>query len=153
MLVAIATVVLCFSHLPINGLQTLAVPGGREAARASLKKLMVPELRTKLHEEGLNVSGQKADLVERLMEALQKRRTIPEAEEPAHFDTNVFIPLDNTIQTLEALLQEKRVVFLRAGVASGKSTLAQHLCSVQPSKYLQVCPPAFDSLTFQNWQI
>ena len=152
-LVAIATVVLCFSHLPINGSQTLAVPGGREAARASLKKLMVPELRTKLRERGLNVSGQKADLVERLMEALPKMRKIPKAEEPARFDTNVFIPLDNTIQELEAWLQEERVVFLRAGVASGKSTLARHLCSVRPSKYLQVCPPAFDSLTFQNWQI
>ena len=150
-LVAIATVVLCFSHLPINGSQTLAVPGsGTETRRARLEKLMVKELKTKLREKGLKVSGRKAELVERLME---ENRRIPKAEEPAHFDTNVFIPLDNTIQRLEALLEEQRVVWLCAGVASGKSTLAQHLCSVLPSKYLQVYPPAFHSLTSQNWQI
>eukprot|EP00438_Fugacium_kawagutii_P003152 Skav218932 [mRNA] locus=scaffold678:83969:85975:+ [translate_table: standard] len=150
-LVAIATVMLCFLHLPINGSQTLAVPGGREATRASLKKLMVPQLRTKLRERGLNVSGQKADLVERLME---ENRRIPKAEEPAILETHVFIPLDETVKTLEALLQEERVVFLRAGVASGKSTLAQYLCREQPSKYLKVCAPAFDKLaSFQNWQI
>ena len=70
MLFAIAIVVLCFLHLPINGSQTLAVRGGREATRASLKKLMVPEKKTKLREKGLNVSGPKADLVERWVEAL-----------------------------------------------------------------------------------
>ena len=42
--------------------------------------------------------------------------------------------------------------FLHAGVASGKSTLAQYLCQQQPSKYLQVYHSAFDSLTFQHWQ-
>ena len=154
LLVAIATVVLCFLHLPINGSQTLAVPGsGTEARRARLEKLKMKELKTKLREKGLKVSGRKADLVERLMEALPKMRKIPQAEEPAIFDTDVFIPLQETIQKLETLLQDKRVVFLRAGVASGKSTLAQHLCSAQLSKYLQVYPPAFDSLTSQHWQI
>ena len=154
LLVAIATVVLCFLHLPINGSQTLAVPGsGTEARRARLEKLKMKELKTKLREKGLKVSGRKADLVERLMEALPKMRKIPQAEEPAIFDTDVFIPLQETSQKLETLLQDKRVVFLHAGVASGKSTLAQHLCSVQPSKYLQVYPPAFDSLTSQHWQI
>eukprot|EP00438_Fugacium_kawagutii_P015807 Skav218097 [mRNA] locus=scaffold1454:82189:84299:+ [translate_table: standard] len=179
---AIVTVVLCFLHLPINGSQTLAAPGGREATRASLEKLMVRELRTKLHEQGLQVSGQKADLVERLLEhmAMEKKRVrsgkrkipealkladratdvfipldetvpsrrIPQAEEPAIFDTDVFIPLDKTIGELEAKLQEERVVFLRAGVACGKSTLAQHLCSVQPSKYLQVYHPAPGNATY-----
>ena len=154
LLVAIAIVVLCFLHLPINGSQTLAVPGsGRETTRASLEKLTVRKLKTKLREKGLKVSGRKADLVERLvkytaMESMEIKRVrsgkreIPEAEEPASFDTDVFIPLNKTIGKLEVLLQQKRVVFLRAGVACGKSTLAQHLCSVQPSKYLEVCPPA-----------
>ena len=70
------------------------------------------------------------------------KREIPKAEEPAILETDVFIALDKTVQKLETLLQEERVVFLRAGVASGKSTLAQYLCREQPSKYLQVCPPA-----------
>ncbi|CAK9067234.1 unnamed protein product, partial [Durusdinium trenchii] len=154
LLVAIVIVVLCFLHLPINRSQTLAVPGsGRETTRASLEKLTVRKLKTKLREKGLKVSGRKADLVERLvkytaMESMEIKRVrsgkreIPEAEEPASFDTDVFIPLNKTIGKLEVLLQQKRVVFLRAGVACGKSTLAQHLCSVQPSKYLEVCPPA-----------
>ena len=98
LLFAIAVVALCFLHLPINGPQTLAAPGGREATRASLKKLMVPELKAKLREKGLHVSGPKADLVERLVEALSKMCKIPKAEEPAHFDKNVFIPLDETIR-------------------------------------------------------
>ena len=144
LLVAIVIVVLCFLHLPINGSQTLAVPGsGRETTRASLEKLTVRKLKTKLREKGLKVSGRKADLVERLvkytaMESMEIKRVrngkrkIPEALKLADPATDVFIPLDETAQQLEALLQEKRVVFLRAGVASGKSTLAQYLCTVAP---------------------
>ena len=150
LLVAIATVVLCFLHLPINASQTLAVSSGREATRGNLEKLTVRELRTKLRKKGLKVSGRKADLVERLV---KMTRRIPKAEEPAIFDADVFIPLNETIGKLEVLLREERVVFLRAGVACGKSTLAQHLCSVQPSKYLQVYPPDLDNLTSHNWRI
>ena len=99
----------------------LAVPGsGAGARRARLEKLNMKELKTKLREKGLKVSGRKADLVERLMEELPKTRKIPQPQEPAIFDKDVFIPLQETIQELEPLLQEKRVVFLRAGVASGK---------------------------------
>ena len=43
-----------------------------------------------------------------------------------------------------------RVVFIRAGVASGKSTLAKYLCTVQPSKYLQVVAPG--NATSQHWR-
>ena len=162
LLVAIATVVLCFLHLPINGSQTLAVPGsGAGARRARLEKLNMKELKTKLREKGLKVSGRKADLVERLVEHMAPeikrvrsgKREIPEALKLADPATDVFIPLDATVQELENLLQKKRVVFIRAGVASGKSTLANYLCTVQPSKYLQVFAPAFEKLTsVQNWQ-
>ena len=161
-LVAIATVVLCFSHLPINGSQTLAVPGsGTEARRARLEKLKMKELKTKLREMGLKVSGRKADLVERLVKHMAMeikrvrsgKREIPKALKLADPATDVFIPLDKTVQKLEPLLQEERVVFIRAGVASGKSTLAQYLCRKQPSKYLQVFAPDFENVTFQNWQI
>ena len=137
-LLVVATVVLCFLHLPINGWrQALAVPGsGREATRASLQKLKVQELKKRLREKGLKVSGKKADLVERLMEALPKMRKIPEALKIADPATDVFIPLDETVQKLEALLQEERVVFLRAGVASGKSTLAQESSRLSICKFI-----------------
>ena len=71
--VIVATVVLCFLHMPINGafFQALAVPGsGREATsalrKANLQKLKMKEVKAKLREKGLTVSGRKADLVERL---------------------------------------------------------------------------------------
>ncbi|CAK9016887.1 unnamed protein product [Durusdinium trenchii] len=120
LLVAIAIVVLCFLHLPINGSQTLAVPGsGRETTRASLEKLAVRKLKTKLREKGLKVSGRKADLVERLvkytaMEIKRVRsgkREIPEALKLADPATDVFIPLDETVQQLEALLQKDEGCF------------------------------------------
>eukprot|EP00438_Fugacium_kawagutii_P006639 Skav235738 [mRNA] locus=scaffold1686:167142:167762:- [translate_table: standard] len=146
-LLVVATAVLWFWHLPINGSQSLAVPGsGREATRASC--------------EGLKVSGNKSVLVERLVEhkaEIQRvrsgKREIPQALKLADPGTDVFIPLDEPIQQLEALLQEERVVFIRAGVASGKSTLAQYLRRQQPQKYLQVFAPDFENVTFQNWQI
>ena len=158
-LLVVATVVLCFLRLPINGSQSLAVPGsGREATRADLLKLSVKELKTMSREQKLKVSGNSV-LVERLVEhaEIQRvrsgKRKIPEALKLADPATDVFIPLEETIQQLEALLQEKRVVFIRAGVASGKSTLAQYFSKKQPSKYLQVFAPDFENVTFQNWQL
>ena len=67
--------------------------------------------------------------------------------------SDVFIPLDKTIQKLEELLKEERVVFIRAGVASGKSTLAKHLARTQSSKYLQVHPPKTKkALSEESWE-
>ncbi|CAK9012725.1 unnamed protein product [Durusdinium trenchii] len=118
-------------------------------SRDDLQKLTNVQLKEILRALGLKVSGRKADLVERLVDHKAEiqgvrsgKREIPKAKEPAILETDVFIALDKTVQKLETLLQEERVVFLRAGVASGKSTLAQYLCREQPSKYLQVCPPA-----------
>ena len=111
----VATVVLCFLHLPINGSHpALAVPGlGREATRASLEKLTIPQLKEVLRGLRLKVSGNKSVLVERLVEhkaEIQRvrngKRKIPEALKLADPATDVFIPLDDTAQQLEALLVE-----------------------------------------------
>ena len=125
-----------------------------------LEKLTNVQLKEILRGLRLKVSGNKSVLVERLVEhkaEIQRvrsgKRKLPAALKLADPATDVFIPLDETVQQLEALLQEKRVVFLRAGVASGKSTLAQFLCREQPSKYLQVFAPNVENVTFQNWQI
>ena len=157
---AIVTVVLCFLHLPISSCQALAIPGsGREATRKNVQKLTVSSLKEQLLGQGLKVTGLKTDLVERLMKAMPAEITaadeklrLPKAEEPAVFTTDVFIPLNETIRKLDTLLQDETVVFLRAGVASGKSTLGQYLCTIRPSKYLAV-PPDFVDATYQNWQI
>ena len=65
------------------------------------------------------MSGRKADLVERLvkytaMEIKRVRsgkREIPEALKLADPATDVFIPLDETVQQLEALLQKDEGCF------------------------------------------
>ena len=63
--------------------------------------------------------GEKCALVERLM-----------------------IPLDGTVQILEQIFKDRKVVFLRAG-ASGKSSLAQCLCAKQPQVFASPCFLAF----------
>ena len=78
------------------------------------------------------------------------KRKLPQVD-PADSATDVFIPLEGTVQSLEEMLKDRRVVFLRAAVASGKSTLARYLCTQQPSKYLQVHAPLHTDLTFENW--
>ena len=127
----------CASHMKdLKAYQTLAVPGSGAPNKAELQKMTVPQLKEKLREKGKKVSGRKVELIERLLQ-----RNIPKAGYTAIDDTDVFIPLDKTIQKLEELLEEERVVFIRAGVATGKSTLAEHLGRTQSSKYLQVHPP------------
>ena len=128
----------CALHLKdLKAYQTLAVPGSGAPNKAELQKMTVPQLRAKLREKGKKVSGKKDELIERLL----PKRNIPKAGDTAIDATDVFIPLDKTVQKLEDLLEEERVVFIRAGVASGKSTLAEHLARTQSSKYLQVHPP------------
>eukprot|EP00438_Fugacium_kawagutii_P011936 Skav228682 [mRNA] locus=scaffold111:84717:85202:- [translate_table: standard] len=146
--VGMVNVVLCLD-LPITGSrQALAVPGSRkEATRATLQKLTMKELKPILPEKGLKVSGNKQKLVERLMEASPKMRKIP-ALKLAVPDTNVFIALDETIQKLEAFLQQEGFVFMLVWLAASLPW-AQYLRR-QPSKYLQVFAP--ENGTFQNWQ-
>ena len=123
----------CGLHLKdLKAYQTLAVPGSGAPNKAELQKMTVPQLKAKLREQGKKVSGRKDELIARLL----PKRNIPEAGDTAIDATDVFIPLDKTIQKLDELLEEKRVVFIRAGVASGKSTLAEHLARTQSSKLI-----------------
>ena len=107
------------------------------------------------------MSGRKVELIERLLQQMQletggargEKRNIPEAGDTAINATDVFVPLEGTIQKLEDLLQSRRVVFIRAGVATGRSTLAEHLARAQSSKYLQVHPPKTKkALSEESWE-
>ena len=152
----------CALHLKdLKAYQTLAVPGSGSPNKAELQKMTVPQLKAKLREQGKKVSGKKDELIARLWQQMQletggargEKRSIPEAGKLANNVTDVFIPLDKTIQKLEDLLQSRRVVFIRAGVATGKSTLARHLARTQSSKYLQVnSPEGEDVLLFEKWK-
>ena len=133
----------------LNGYRTLALPGSSRETRAELEKMTVKQLKAKLREKGEKKSGKKHELIERLL----PKRNIPKAGDTAIDATDVFIPLDKTVQKLEDLLEEERVVFIRAGVASGKSTLAEHLARTQSSKYLLVnSPEGEDVLLFKKWK-
>ena len=143
-------VLCCALHLKDpKAYRTLAVPGPGDPNKAELQIMTVQQLKEKLCEKGKKVSGRKAELIERLMPQMQletggargEKRNIPEAGKSANKVTDVFVPLEGTIQKLEELLQSRRVVFIQAGVATGKSTLARHLSTTQSSKYLQVHPP------------
>ena len=118
--------------------------------------MKVTQLREKLRETGRNqFLGRKDELIERLETggARGEKRNIPKAGDTAIDATDVFIPLDKTIQKLDEMLKEERVVFIRAGVASGKSTLAEHLARTQSSKYLKVnSPEGEDVLLFKKWK-
>ena len=152
----------CASHLKdLKAYQTLAVPGSGAPNKAEVQKMTVPQLKEKLREKGKKVSGRKVELIERLLQQMQpetggaemKNATSQKAGDTASDRTDVFIPLDKTIQKLEELLKEERVVFIRAGVASGKSTLAEHLARTQSSKYLQVHPPKTKkALSEESWE-
>ena len=152
----------CALHLKdLKAYQTLAVPGSGAPNKAELQKMTVPQLKEKLRENGKKVSGRKVELIERLLQQMQletggargEKRNIPEAGDTAINATDVFVPLEGTIQKLEDLLQSRRVVFIRAGVATGKSTLAEHLARTQSSKYLQVnSPEGEDALLLKKWK-
>ena len=139
----------CALHLKdLKAYQTLAVPGSGSPNKAELQKMTVPQLKEKLREQGKKVSGRKDELIERLETggARGEKRNIPKAGDTAIDATDVFIPLDKTVQKLEDLLEEEKV-------ASGKSTLAEHLARTQSSKYLKVnSPEGEDVLLFEKWK-
>ena len=96
----------------MNGYRTLALPGSSGETKAELQKMTVPQLKEKLREKGKKVSGRKVELIERLLQQMQpetggardEKRNIPEAGDTAIDATDVFIPLDKTIQKLDELL-------------------------------------------------
>ena len=77
------------------------------------------KLKTKLREQGLKVSGRKADLVERLVEHMAPeikrvrsgKREIPEALKLADPATDVFIPLDATVPSRRIPQAEEPAIF------------------------------------------
>ena len=138
----------CFASERSEGMSNTGSTGLGRTQQSRIAKNDGATTEGKIAREGEKVSGRKAELIERLMQqtletagARGEKRNIPKAGDTAIDATDVFIPLDKTIQKLEQLLEEERVVFIRAGVASGKSTLAEHLVRTQSSKYLQVHPP------------
>jgi predicted pyridoxine 5'-phosphate oxidase superfamily flavin-nucleotide-binding protein len=58
--------------------------------------------------------------------------------EVAEVDNDVFIPVDGTVQKVKELLAEDDVVFIRAGVASGKTTLARYMLETLKEEFVEV---------------
>ena len=70
----------------------------------------------------------------------KKHRRLPPLSETACPDEHVFISLDGYDAKVTALFNREggKVVFIRAGVATGKTTLAAHLARQFPNKYIMV---------------
>ena len=70
----------------------------------------------------------------------KKHRRLPPLSETACPDEHVFISLDGYDTKVKTLFDQEggKVVFIRAGVATGKTTLAAHLARQFPKKYVMV---------------
>lgn len=82
------------------------------------------------------------------------RLLIPTAQ-PAAAGEDVFISLDETVVKVNHLLDEamkakERVVFIRAPVASGKTTLANYLTSMHSDKFVAVFAATSDDMWYQH---
>ena len=77
---------------------------------------------------------------------LSGRRIIP-TDTPADADTDVFIPLDRTVRELKKILAlpGSHITFIRAPVASGKTTLAKFLTTKCSNEFVKVRGNAFNS--------
>lgn len=53
-------------------------------------------------------------------------------------DNDVFIPVDGTVQKVKEMLAGDDLVFIRAGVASGKSTLARYMVEKLKEEFVEV---------------
>ena len=62
---------------------------------------------------------------------------IPTRGRTPNVNDDVFISVDGTVEKIKELLAE-RVVFIRAAVASGKTTLAQYLVNELPNEFVEV---------------
>ena len=79
-----------------------------------------------------------------------RSRTLPPGDPFANTDEHVFIPLDDTAQKLMKLVFEEpgQITFVRAPVASGKSTLANFLAKSIPEKFALV----ETAVTEEQWE-
>ena len=70
----------------------------------------------------------------------KKHRRLPPLSATARPDEHVFISLDGYDAKVKTLFDKEggKVVFIRAGVATGKTTLAAHLARQFPNKYIMV---------------
>ncbi|CAJ1404704.1 unnamed protein product [Effrenium voratum] len=81
----------------------------------------------------------------------QKRRILPPLGDSADVQKHVFISLTDYNKKIDKLVEgDDKVVFLRGGVATGKTTLAEHLAREFPEKYVNV--PATDECSEQAWK-
>ena len=70
---------------------------------------------------------------------VKKLRTLPPIGQVADEDQHVFISLQGCSEKVDKLFAGgHRVVFIRGGVAIGKTTLAEHLARQYPEKYVMV---------------
>ena len=130
-------VVLCFGHPATNGYQALAMPGSnKEAIRAKLGQMTVKKLKERTRKRGLIVSGRKSALVDRSADDINANGDFKHGGWQAQTSSDRSSRLRHgcvpsrrmeTVQILEQRLKDPGVAFLRdlrAGVASGNSTLA-----------------------------
>ena len=69
----------------------------------------------------------------------QKRRILPPLSNPADPQRHVFLSLTDYDKKIDKLFEgDDKVVFIRGGVAIGKTTLAEHLAREFPQKYVNV---------------
>ena len=73
---------------------------------------------------------------------------------PADPKEHVFFSLENDAQCIESLLAEgegcRKVLFFRAGVAAGKTTMAKYLAQQKSDKYVLIEHPK--TYTFDGWK-
>ena len=68
-----------------------------------------------------------------------KRRILPPLSDPADPQKHVFLSLTDYDKKIDKLFEgDDKVVFIRGGVAIGKTTLAEHLAREFPQKYVNV---------------
>lgn len=80
---------------------------------------------------------------------LGKSLTLPSLTVPADPAKHVFIPLCDIDENIRCLFRGEQAVFVRAGVASGKSTAAEHLGNTFPKQFVKV---AFTDGTEVEWR-
>ena len=82
----------------------------------------------------------------------QKRRILPPLSDPADPENHVFISLTDYDKKIDKLFEgDDKVVFIRGGVAIGKTTLAEHLAREFPQKYVNV--PFTDGGLAHAWRM